>query len=106
MQAVKRPRGRPKGSKNKAKATTKPKGKRGRPKGSKNKTKPAPVMPIEVPRDIPDDTRIDEDAYLGDDLHLNADPNEHDLQDELSLMEGFSQYADEARGNGLTWGDY
>jgi hypothetical protein len=53
-----------------------------------------------VDKFIDDETPIDsDDAYV-------AHPSENDVRDVLRDLDGFRDYAQESRGNGLTYGDY
>jgi hypothetical protein len=45
------------------------------------------------------DTRIVEDAMV-------MNPTRHDIVDEIGSLESFRDYAREARGNNLSYGDY
>ena len=53
-----------------------------------------------------------EDKFMGEDTRINADnvevvqPAEWDVRDELEQMDGFRDYAQESRGNNLSYGDY
>ena len=48
----------------------------------------------------------DENTNLDADDAYVAHPVQNDVQDELSYLDGFREYADEMRGNSLTFGDY
>lgn len=75
----------------------KPKNKRGRPPKKKSQF-------VSVPRDP--------DAFLNEETRVDLDdavvnqPNEWDVRDELSHLDGYRDYLEESRGNGLTYGDY
>lgn len=53
-----------------------------------------------------------EDKFADDDTRLNAEsvevmqPADWDVRDELEHMDGFRDYAQESRGNSLSYGDY
>ena len=53
-----------------------------------------------------------EDKFADDDTHLKAEnvevmqPADWDVRDELEHMDGFRDYAQESRGNNLSYGDY
>ena len=53
-----------------------------------------------------------EDKFADDDTRLNAEsvevmqPADWDVRDELEHMDGFRDYAQESRGNNLSYGDY
>ena len=53
-----------------------------------------------------------QDKFADDNTSLDADdayvshPVQNDVQDELSYLDGFREFADEIRGNNLTYGDY
>ena len=55
---------------------------------------------------------LKEDAFLEDDSKVDANdvffphPVEDDLRDELSQLDGFRDYLEEARGYNLSYGDY
>ena len=52
------------------------------------------------------DKFIDENTELDPGAAYVAPATEHDLRDELNHMEGFRDYLEESRGNGLSYGDY
>ena len=56
--------------------------------------------------DFQDEKFADENTNLNVEEPYLASPEREDVQDELSHLEGFRDYLDEARGNSLTFGDY
>ena len=73
-------------------------------KTKKNKRKSAVVKPAPA---------VDKtDKFIDDETPINADdayvvhPNENDVRDVLRDLDGFRDWQQESRGNGLTYGDY
>ena len=66
----------------------------------KQKEQPKKISPREPAADkfIDEDTHVN-DAYV-------AQPTDWDVRDEMSQMDGFRDYLQESKGNGLTFGDY
>ena len=52
------------------------------------------------------DKFIDEETPIDADDAFVAHPSENDVRDVLQDLDGFRDYAQESRGNGLTYGDY
>jgi hypothetical protein len=52
------------------------------------------------------DKFIDENTEVDPDSAYVPPATENDLRDELSHLEGFRDYAQESRGNTLSYGDY
>lgn len=74
-------------------------------KKNKIKLKEQKELPEEVsPRRQPLDKFIDEDTQVND--AYVAQPTDWDVRDEMTQLDGFRDYIQESRGNGLTYGDY
>ena len=52
------------------------------------------------------DKFIDEETPIDADDAFVAHPSENDVRDVLRDLDGFRDWAQESRGNGLTYGDY
>ena len=52
------------------------------------------------------DKFIDEETSIDADDACVSQPGDWDIRDEVSHLESFRDWAQESRGNGLTYGDY
>lgn len=59
-----------------------------------------------IGEEAPVDKFIDEETPVSADDAMVSHPTEHDVRDVLSELDGYRDYLQESRGNGLTYGDY